>query len=97
MDASHAHSQGWEMMSDPKIMKMCLPSYTQTPPTANECKTLQAAISRIERFYTEGEDKQQQYIEMSKSEQQLYQENMMRITAQLKALRKYPESHTRRK
>eukprot|EP01117_Protostelium_nocturnum_P010358 TRINITY_DN3726_c0_g1_i1.p1 TRINITY_DN3726_c0_g1~~TRINITY_DN3726_c0_g1_i1.p1 ORF type:complete len:166 (-),score=72.57 TRINITY_DN3726_c0_g1_i1:198-695(-) len=97
MDPSHAHSAGWAMADDSKMKKLCEPNYQQTPPTIEECAKLRGALARIERFYTEGGDKQNEYTKMSQDEQKIFQAHSVRVEAQLKALQKYPADHSKRK
>ena len=97
MDPSHAHAQGWAMADDSKTKKLCEPSYTQPPPTLEECAKLRGAIARVERFYTEGGDKQNEYTKLSQEEQKIFSAHNARVEAQLRALKKYPEDHSKRR
>ena len=98
MDPSALHSYGWEIQEkenddDPRTK----PDHSQPPPTLEECQTFKPAIQRIIKFYVEGVEKQAYHVEQIKKEKQYFLEAENRIKAQLEDLKKYPESHPRRK
>jgi len=94
MYLSSEHSFGWQLQQ--KNKNLIVPSLNEPPPTSEECKTLGPALSRIEKFYTEGEDKQGLYLKEVKREREEFLKHKERINRQLEDLKKYTPDHPRR-
>eukprot|EP01114_Cavostelium_apophysatum_P012915 TRINITY_DN3013_c0_g1_i1.p1 TRINITY_DN3013_c0_g1~~TRINITY_DN3013_c0_g1_i1.p1 ORF type:complete len:164 (+),score=39.43 TRINITY_DN3013_c0_g1_i1:50-493(+) len=89
---------GWTMQDESKVPKRLLvPDMNAPPPTAEECKKWKAFLARVERFYSEGADKQLVQKKQIQEELDLYKLHQDRVKAQYDALGKYPPDLTRRK
>jgi len=94
MDVSAEHSFGWQFQQSKK--KLIVPSLVEPPPTLEECKSFGQTISRIARFYSEGEDKQGFYLQEINRERQELGKHQERIRRQLEDLKKFSPQHPRR-
>jgi len=97
LDPSAAHSFGWNVQDDNVKKELIQPNLNAPPPTLEECKVFRATLARVQRFYSEGEDKQGYQMTEIKKEREHFQTQEQRINIQLDDLKKFPESHTRRK
>jgi hypothetical protein len=95
LDVSAQHSVGWQFSAVQK--KLILPNLDAPPPTAEECEGFRKSLQRVERFYSEGEDKQGLQMKELQRERGLFLDEQKKIKAQLEDLQKYPQDHSRRK
>lgn len=95
MDVSAQHSFGWQLQQSQK--KLVVPSLTEPPPTIEECKANGPALARIEKFYTEGEDKQGFYVKEVKREREEFLKHRERIKRQQEDLKRFDPEHPRRR
>lgn len=101
-DVASAHSAGWILLEEPPVdehgKRVVTPDYKNAqPPTAENCDQYLTTITRVKRFYSEGEDKQNAQIAMLEKETEEWRTNKRMIEAQQAALSKYPPTLTRRR
>lgn len=97
MDPSNVHSQGWELIDQNKIpKKLIIPNFDAPPPTVEECKKFIPNIERVEKFYADGEIRQQYYVKAVDDEKKKFLDQKKRIEEQLSSLNRFPVDLTRR-
>eukprot|EP01119_Soliformovum_irregulare_P003815 TRINITY_DN14871_c0_g1_i1.p1 TRINITY_DN14871_c0_g1~~TRINITY_DN14871_c0_g1_i1.p1 ORF type:complete len:175 (-),score=31.77 TRINITY_DN14871_c0_g1_i1:139-663(-) len=92
-DPSNAHSFGWQLQNNQK--ELVVPSLREPPPTASECEWMQKSLQRVQRFYTEGEDKQGATMKELTREIKVYEDELYRNQEQQQSLKSFPPDHAR--